>query len=517
MAKVVFISLYNKEALGVRYMSSFLKKHNHQVSIIFFKRYCQTLKKDFKNPITEEYHTMIDNCGRDLILAYNTPIEEVEINLLINFLKETNPDLIGLSLTSVVLKTAIKLTELIKKELNVPIIWGGIEPTIEPNYCIEFADIVCRGEGEEAVLELANALDSKENYYRIDNLWFRKGNEIIENPVRPLIQDLDNLPFADFDYEDKYFIEDNKILKEEFAVDDSSDSFEIMTSRGCPFGCTFCCNNQLRSLYPKQKYLRRRSVKNVIEELMLAKNKRKPMYIHFHDDVFTFDKKWIDSFAELYKNKINLPFWCNVHPKYTQNEIIITLKQAGLYGMTCGIQSGSDYITKEIFKRREKNDDIISCANFLDELGIKYNFDLITNNPFETEEDCRKTLDLLLELPKPVRLNNGLSKLSFFPGTRIKEMLNEKGIGARVDEKMYAFYNRLYLLTALSLPRSFIRGLSRSKIFKANPYFLQIFLLAPAVFYKAKSALRSLLPRKLWLYLKKFTLGSRVNNYENKN
>ncbi|MBI4743363.1 MAG: radical SAM protein [Actinobacteria bacterium] len=506
MAKVVFVSLYNKEALGIRYISSFLKKHNHQVSLVFFKRYCQTLKKDFKNPVKEEYHTMIDNCGRDLILAYNTPIEETEISLLINLLKEINPDLIGFSLTSVVLQTAVRLTELIRKELDVPIIWGGIEPTIEPDYCLKFADIICRGEGEEAVLELVNALDSKEDYSQINNLWFKKGSEIIKNPARPLIRDLDSLPFADFDYEDKYFIEDNKIFKEESAAEDLSDSFEIITSRGCPFGCTFCCNSQLRALYPRQKYLRRRSVESVIEELKLIKGKRQPMYIHFHDDVFTFDKNWIDHFADLYKKEINLPFWCNVHPKYTQNEIIITLKKAGLYGMTCGVQSGSDYINREVFKRKERNEDVIACARFLDGLGIKYNFDLITNNPFESEEDCRKTLDLLLELPCPVRLNNGLSKLSFFPGTKIKEMLEEKGIDKKVDEKMYAFYNRLYLLTALPLSRTFIKGLSKSRFFKENPYFLQIFLLAPTIFYNIKSVSRSLLPRELWLYLKKFTL-----------
>ncbi len=494
--------------IGVNYLSALLKKSGHQVSTIFLKRYNQVLKKDAKSsPSPENCHMMVDSCGRDLILAYNTPIKTKELNLFLKLLNRLKPDLIGFTLTTVTLNTTAKITKIVKEEFkNIPVVWGGIESTIEPEKCLGYADIVCLGEGEEAILELANSLDSQSRNTNIRNLWFKKNNgEIVKNPLRPLIQDLDSLPITDFTYNSKYLIDDERLFQEENLLLALSEGYyETITSRGCPFLCSYCCNNQLKKLYPNQKRLRRLSVENVIKELRQVKEELNPYQIIFHDDIFTFNKQWINSFAKLYREHISLPFWCNIHPLYTKEDVLLTLKEAGLSGVTCGIQSGSNYIANEIFNRKVANQDIIQCAKILNQLNINYNFDLITNNPFETEKDCQETLNLLLKLPNPT-LNNGVSKLSFFPGTKIKERLDNEKTKKPVNEHMYAFYNKLYLITQFKIPpRRFIKALSKNRFLKHYPYLLEIFFILPRFKDQLKNLGKRIIPKSLWLQIKGF-------------
>lgn len=504
MAKAVFVSLYNKEAIGLSYLSSYLKSRGHEAVIIFLKKYCQVLKKNIETE-GDNYHTMVDSFGRDLILAYNSPFSERELRLFVDLIKELRPDFIGFSLTTVVFNAAVKLTALVKKEIpGIPVIWGGIEPTIEPEKCLEFADIVCLGEGEEAVCEFAEAISEDKDYRGIRNLWFKDEDRLIKNDLRELIQDLDSIPLPDFSFDDKYLIDSDRLFQGKMLQRKLNDGhYETITSRGCPFSCTYCCNDQLKILYPNQKYIRRRSVENVIDELRLVKRERKPDFIDFHDDIFTFNRQWIEKFADLYKQYINLPFFCNIHPRYTKEDIILTLKNSGLSGTTFGIQSGSEYVANEIYNRKVLNEDIIACSNLLHRLGINHNFDLITNNPLETEEHCIETLDLLLALPRP-RLNNGLSKLSFFPGTEITKMLDDRGIKKGADENLYSFYNKLYLITQLRLPRRFVKSLSKIAFLKRRPELLNGFFVLTKLRHQTRGVAKKIVPKKVRLQIKKY-------------
>ena len=432
------------------------------------------------------------------------PISPRETSLCLDLLAAEKPDLIGMSVRTICLDEANDLTRAIRNHLSIPVLYGGIGPTVDPQEAITQADSVCLGEGEAALLEFVNHWEGKREVGRLANWWVRQRQGVIRNPLRPLLEDLDQLPFPDYDAQGRYLIEDNRLISPAAVLSNYAPPiYEIMTTRGCPFSCTYCCNDYLTQLYPRQKRVRRRSPDHVIAELRLAKTKYEIGYIYFQDDVFTINREWIERFAHLYQEQIGLPFWCYTHPKLADPHILSTLKQSGLDRLTMGVQSGSDRILRDIFKRETSRTEILKAANLMKELHINYDLDFITNNPFEAEADCAQTLDLLLQLPKPVRLNYGLAKLSFFPSYQITTLLDKQGGDPSVDEVRYAFWNRLYLLTQSSwLPRKVIRGLSHSRFLYGRPSWLSY--LRPVATIRGVLKIKvQQLPRGMTHFLKK--------------
>lgn len=436
---IILIALLEVDSLAIRTLHAALQETGFSVNSIFFKR-------------PNQYGTM------------DTPSTN-EINRLIELIKEVGANLIGISLRSVNFKLASRITGEIKRELDAVVIWGGIHPTIRPHQCIEIADIVCVGEGEQAIVELAAKMSKNEGINNINNLWVKNGDNIVKNDMRPLIQNLDSIPFPDFLNENKYFVENGNVLP--LPAPEQIKSYIIMTSRGCPFNCTYCSNNTLRTTYKgKGKYVRRRSVDNVIEELAQAKVRFKNLnYIDFFDDVFTLDIKWLKEFCNQYKKAVNLPFFCLCHPKATNEEVIQLLKYAGVVNMTMGIQTGSEEIRHKYYERYDTNEEIIKSAQILDKYKIGICYDIIMDNPLETEKDRRETLNLLLKLPKPTFAMNTVT-LTHFPETKLTNLLLEKKmiLETDVEDQKQESYERW--ITALDLKRD------RENLFWDNLYYL---------------------------------------------
>ena len=260
--------------------------------------------------------------------------------------------MIGFSVTSIARDTAILLTKAVKSKYpDVFIVWGGIDVTTSPDVAVKYPDAVCIGEGY-TILDLLHNLETGKSVNKIKNLWIKKGNEIIRNNLRPLVQDLNSLPAPDFSFENKFSINEDELITNDTSINNEPGIYTIMTSMGCPFSCSYCCNNYLRNLYKGQKYLRRKSVELVIEELKEAKKNYVIRYVDFYDEVFTFDKEWIKKFARLYKKEIKIPFWCNVSPFFVDEEVLMMLKDCGLDSVTMGIQSGSEKILFEKYNRK---------------------------------------------------------------------------------------------------------------------------------------------------------------------
>ena len=198
-------------------------------------------------------------------------------------------------------------------------------------------------------------------------------------------------------------------------------------------------------------------------------------FVNFQDDVFTFDREWVAEFARSYKKHIGLPFWCYTHALHTDMRTLELLRDAGLQRVTLGIQSGSQRILKEIFNRPVPNRKVIESARTLERIGLEYNFDLITNTPFESEQDCIDTLELLLSLPR-VRFDFGLSKLSIYPNTAVERLCTERKPQS-LSEATYGLYNKLYLLAQTPVPRGIIRAFGRSAYLKKHHGLLRVPLL----------------------------------------
>jgi radical SAM superfamily enzyme YgiQ (UPF0313 family) len=501
MARAAFILFYSRLALGVGQLVACLKKEGHETAVFYLKRRRATLARTVRKYDPQEFHVMVTRSGRDMILSYAAPISEAEKKLLRSELAKFKPDLIALSLRTIALRRAAEITDLLHTAFDVPVVWGGIEPTIEPERCIQHADIVCLGEGEEPLLELVRRLDRGEKYTDIPGLWVREEGEVARNPVPAPIADLDALPFPDYSPENKFLIDADRVVTG-YSLRHFNSMYEIMSSRGCPFSCSFCCSTSLKELHPRYRTVRRRSPEHVVNELVKAKRTDDIRYVNFQDDVFTFDGRWIEQFAKLYTRDVQVPFWAYIHPAMADEEILATLKQSGLECVTMGIQSGSERLLRDVYHRRFSNEKAMRAMEILERLGIRYNVDIITNNPLETEEDCRQTLAVLLNAPPHCRLNGGLSKLSVFPNTPIERMVREGESLTQLDSRKFEFYNRLYLLADSLVPKGLVAQLSRSTLFRAHPAALAPFFAAPWIKESVIFGLKNSLPPNVYELLR---------------
>jgi len=162
------------------------------------------------------------------------------LNELIELSKDS--ELIGISLMSIFFNYGIQITQALKSTLDIPVLWGGIHPTVRPEECLEYADMVCLGEGEEALVELVTKMENGQDFYDVPGMWFKEKGKIIKNKMRPLIQNLDTIPFPDNDYENKYILSGRHILamNEDLLMKYSGQkkkTYKTLPTRGCLFEC----------------------------------------------------------------------------------------------------------------------------------------------------------------------------------------------------------------------------------------------------------------------------------------
>ncbi|UCC39904.1 MAG: cobalamin-dependent protein [Candidatus Aminicenantes bacterium] len=322
--------------------------------------------------------------GHDTLLIHM--IRNPSKEKFINCLREEKPDLIGFSCTSHAFPVVEKLAGWIKEEnKRLLVICGGIHPTVSPDETIdtEGIDMICRGEGEEPLLELCNKLDKGENIHNILNIWSKFEGEVHRNPLRPPYQDLDRLPFPDrkiFHYRD-LFIE-------------SQGYATVMVSRGCPYECSYCCNHVLKELYGKgTKYTRFRSVDNAISEIKhIVKEFPFIRGIHFDDDILILNKRWGEAFMARYRDEGGLPFSCNGRPNLLDKETVELMSKAGCQEVSIGLESGNDYIRNEVLKRKLSRKQIIDAFGLCKKFGIHIKSFNMVGIP---HEDTRAVLDTI--------------------------------------------------------------------------------------------------------------------------
>jgi len=308
---------------------------------------------------------------------------------------------------------ALKYIRALKSISQIPVIVGGHHATCCPGIIEENPEIdgICIGEGDNALSELLDRIDKGEKYHSIKNMWFRNGNEIIRNELGDLIEDIDDLPFPDYSV---------------FSKEAMSDRVSIMLSRGCPYNCTYCCNNYLRRLYiGKGKYVRKKSVKRAIEEVRNFIERYKPNKINFDDDTFVKDKKWLLEFLEEYRQLTNTPFDCNSRPETLDDEICKGLKDAHCDTLCIGIESGDEEYRRSILKRKMTNESIVRAFSLLRRHGVKsYSFNIV-GAPGDTYRNYLETVHLN-RIIKP----DGFQITVFYPypATDLFNYAKEKGM-----------------------------------------------------------------------------------------
>jgi len=343
MAKLAFLQNSWIELIGPMIISAVLKKNGHSCEVFIGNK-----KNIFKD-----------------ILNYN-------------------PDVIAFSCTTGQHKWAVKMSRAIRNELNFSgkILIGGPHPTFFPEVINQDSiDIICRGEGEGAILDLMNNLGG--NITKIKNLWVKENGKIHKNELRPLVENLDELPIADRSIYYKYkFLGDNPVKT-------------IMASRGCPYNCSFCFNHTLKKMYEgKGRYLRCRSVENVIKELKHLKENYKVKIIKFYDDTFTLHRKWLFEFLDEYKREIGLPFICLIRLDLEDEEVISKLKEAGCFMVMVGLESGCEKIRNEVLRKNLTDEQIFNTSRLLKKYKLKFCSGVMVGVPGETLDDVYKTIRL---------------------------------------------------------------------------------------------------------------------------
>jgi len=304
-----------------------------------------------------------------------------------------------------------------------------------------------------------------------------------------LIEDLDTLPYPDYSHENKYLVDSNRVSIGEPALQGAE--YRIYTSRGCPYHCSYCYNSILRRVYKgKGRYYRHRSPQHVIGELEMAKKLMPGLRrIKVDDDTaFAFGKEWVEIFSRLYREKINIPFECLIHPQLVREDFLMKLKEAGLIKVQIGIDSASDSEMSNVFKRAPGNRKILEFAEMNKKLKLEVVYDVIIDNPLATNADRQALFDFLMELPGPYKLY--LYSLVNFPGTELTNEMLEKGIITENDvegkntkawnqfrvsldyprSKTEIYWLSLILLVSKDfLPRGFVRKLASIKYFSKNP------------------------------------------------
>ena len=385
-----------------------------------------------------------------------------EEEIFLDIVKQINPKIVAISLLSPYVLIAQRLTELVKKHTSAIVVWGGVGPTLSPTDHIKLTDVVCVGEGEKAFEEFILAVRDGKDYKNITNLWVKDGSKIIKNPQGPLIQALDNLPFAEYGNKNMYFINENKLQKEDPELDHSI--LYLQSSRGCPYSCSFCVETMYHDMFKGLgKFVRRRSVGNIIEEVHSHLNRpgNRKKRVYFLDEVFGSASNFIDEFAPRWKKEVGLPFDVLYHPKSLKLRVIDKLVEAGVKEINFGIQTGSEVIRKDIFTRPGSNAEIIELTTALSKHKIRIKYDLILDNDFETKETLKECINLLLKLPKPLDVN--IYSLQHFPDYPMTKMAIKAGY---ITEKELGDWPEMMRRTTTNM--KFIPRLKKRKNTRTN-------------------------------------------------
>ena len=438
--KITFISLLEDVSIpALRFLSAFIKQKGYESEIIMLPRF---------------YSEGLDD--RNSFLYPYPPIVLAQLSE-----KCAHSDLIGISLMSCHFDNAVLITRYLRKRLPCPIIWGGIHPTIRPLECLNYADMVCIGEGELSLSMLMEKMSDGESWKSISIPGIiKKGKKLMQFLPGPILEDLGKLPLPDYNLEHQFLLyEKNQIvqLNKNLLARCLNYSYRTTCSRGCPYSCAYCCNNALNKIYEGKLLIRQRPIKDIIEELKLAKRIIPDLkLIIIADDAFLAQsQERIDKFSEEYKKEINLPFEILTTPITCTFPKMKALSQAGMCSTGVGVQSGS-LRTRVLYNRHDTIDQVLAVGEVVNQVvketkkKIRVRYDFIVDNPWEKEEDMENSLRLALKLKKPFDL--ALFSLTFYPGTELYNKAHQEGI---IKDDL----NQVYRKSQLVPSRSYLNAL----------------------------------------------------------
>jgi len=338
----------NREFLGIGYIGSVLRKNGENVTII------------------------------------DPGVHKMDINELIQLVKRGNYDLIGFTLTERSAKVAVYIIKEFRKfNITVPITVGGHYSSL--SYEAFFAacpevDAIIMGEGEITIVDFVTNLNERSKWKDVKGIAFLENNNIVVTEKRPLIDDLDTIPFAARD-----------LLP--LNIENRGQRAYMISSRGCYGSCSYCSMNMFYSKHPNAKKWRARSAENVVDEMEMLVKKYKIGVIAFDDDNFmgpgTSGKERAKKVAdEILRRKLKISYIFPCRPNDVELDLFKYLKKSGLNGVFLGIDSMNQR-SLDLFNRKLTVKQNMDAIKILDELELRQQYGFINFDPYSSLSDIK--------------------------------------------------------------------------------------------------------------------------------
>jgi anaerobic magnesium-protoporphyrin IX monomethyl ester cyclase len=436
---------YQSPLIGLAYMAAVLEKNGYEVTVVD----CPPLNMTYEDLKRE----------------------------IVSF----EPDIVGITSVTVTFSSALQAARVIKESYpKALIVLGGPHVTVLDEQALSEhpeTDVVVRGEGEQTMLELVDLVSESnlKNLDKVAGITFRKNGRIVHTPDRPFIENLDEMPYPAYKYfpltKYRYF---GKLI------------LPIISSRGCPFQCTFCLAPRMAG-----KRFRARSPKSVVDELEWLRNTYKADAFTFHDETFTYDKKRVFEICEEIKGRnIGLPWDCSTRVDQVSRELLSAMRDANCQLVSFGVESGSQKILNAMKKGTtvERNEKAIRWAK---EVGLSVSVSVIIGYPGETADTLKQTMDFIRRTKPDSVL---ISLATPYPGIELSDLMKDVGWEvcedwSRCDMQTSVFENPSLPVDLQETRRRFYND------FYSVPYFLRQWL--KGTFYSRMLA-RAALNHILW-------------------
>ncbi len=351
MARVAFVLTTCHEFEGVKVLSSVLKKHGHDVDC-------------FLTSEEPDFHNAVQDYQPDIVGVYATTGQEAWAHPNIKKWKKALP--------------------------HLKVVMGGPHPSHDLSNLLDedgtIIDATTKAESEYAILDLVEAWSAGRSIEFIPNVGFLGSDGVpVQNPIRPVIQDLDTLPFPDVDIFYKYpFLRSKRVM-------------QVHASRGCQNSCTYCSVGLMKKDWISgqrgEKFNRTKSVDYLCEEMndILARYPGFRM-VNFGDAALNMERGWVQEFAEKWPKKVGLPFACNVNINHLNEDDIIAMKRAGCVSVQFGLESGSEDVRLKVYKKGYTDKVVYGIPKLLRKHKITYRTNNMMGSPAESLEDMFETV-----------------------------------------------------------------------------------------------------------------------------
>jgi anaerobic magnesium-protoporphyrin IX monomethyl ester cyclase len=371
------------------------------------------------------------------------------------------PNIVGITSTTLTYKSALRIAKIAKEVYpSCLTVLGGCHATFWDDKALQecpYLDIVVRKEGEKTLLELVGRLRVGKDFYDVLGITCRKGKEILRNPDRPYIEDLDSLPFP------AHHLWPIERLRKYGKV-----IFPLVTSRGCVYWCNFCSAVRMFG-----RRFRMRSPTNVVDELEFLNKKYGADQFTFYDDAFTVDQSRVEKICmEIQNRKLRIKWDCGTRVDMVTKDLLQKMRKAGCIAVWLGVESGSQRVIDAMGKgfTLEKTKKAFKLAK---EAGIMTIASVVLGFPGETRETAWETIRLVEEInPEDI----GYYVATPYPGTPMADYVKKMGWLKITDFDKYDTATPIFELPTLRMRElREIREQALQKFYLRPTYVLRMF------------------------------------------